>query len=102
MASAYSLDLRERALALEASGMHVELVCSLLKIGRSSLYLWKKRKREEGSAAARKDWRKGHSPRVTNVEAFKAFVDKHQGKTAREMAKLWGMAAQTMCTAKPA
>ena len=97
MSRAYSLDLRKKAINLVKTKLSVTFVASLLGIGRSNLFLWIKREREEGSPAPRKEWRKGHSPAVTDLEAFKSFADKHQGYTATRMAEIWGVSTETMC-----
>lgn len=90
MAVAYSEDLRKTALNLIDSGKEVEEVVSLLKISRASLFLWMKLRRETGSVAPKKDWRKGHGHKISDLEKLKEFADENQGLTAIEMAEKWG------------
>ena len=97
MTNPYSQDLRERAVDLVEMGMSVKKVALLLKIGAKTIYLWLKRKLTEGTIEARKNWRKGHSCKVTDLEEFKEFVENHQGLTAKEMAEIRGISTKTMC-----
>jgi len=87
MAKAYSVDLRLKALNLLDKGKTVKEVVVLLKISKSSIYLWEKRKRETGFVAPVKPRRNGHGHKITDLVAFKTFVDKNQGRTVKEMAK---------------
>jgi len=90
MAMAYSEDLRKAALSLIDSGKELEDVAVLLKISRASLFLWMKLRRETGSVAPKKDWRKGHGHKISDLEKLKKFADQNQGLTAVEMAEKWG------------
>ena len=57
----YSVDLRERALALVDGGMKQEEVRKLLKLGKNTITNWKKLRAETGSLANRelvRSWRK--------------------------------------------
>lgn len=90
MAVAYSEDLRKTALNLIDGGKEVEDVAALLKISRASLFLWIKLRRETGSVAPKKDWRKGHGNKISDLEELKKFADENQGLTAVEMAEKWG------------
>ena len=90
MAVAYSEDLRKTALNLIDGGKEVEDVAVLFKISRASLFLWIKLRRETGSLAPKKDWRKGHGNKISDLEELKKFADENQGLTAVEMAEKWG------------
>lgn len=98
MANPYSEDLREKAIGLLDDGRSVYEVEKLLGIGKSSLYLWLKRRREAGTIASKKDWRKGHSHKIKDLETFKKFVHENQGLTALAMAEKWGdISPKTVC-----
>ena len=90
MATPYSEDLRIKALDLIDGGKEVGEVVSLLKISRASLFLWLKLRRETGSVAPKKDWRKGHGHKIKDLEKLRNFADQNQGLTGIEMAKKWG------------
>lgn len=98
MANPYSEDLRKRAVEMKEEGKSIEEIVKVMKIGRSSIYLWWKRKREEGTVAARKEWRKGHGNKIKDLEKFKKFAEKNEGLTAKEMAEKWGnITLKTVC-----
>ena len=54
MSRAYSLDLRERAVALVMSGHSRRAVARLLDLGGSTVIRWTRRQAESGSCAARR------------------------------------------------
>lgn len=62
MPRAYSMDLRERAVARTSAGESVRSVASVLKISASSVVKWSQRFRRTGSAAPGQ--MHGHQPRV--------------------------------------
>jgi transposase len=90
MAVAYSHDLRIRALNLIDSGETTISVAQMLKIGRSTLELWKKNRREGKGLRPKENWQNGYGHKITDLEAFKEFVDKNSSLTLKEMAKKWG------------
>lgn len=53
MSRAYSLDLRERAVALVVAGQSCRAVARLLDLGDSTVIRWSKRKAETGGCAAK-------------------------------------------------
>jgi transposase len=66
-----------------------------LKIGKASLYLWRKQRRETGSVEPKKNWRKGHSQ---DLKWFRQFVKENEGLTTKQMAEEWGNITQkTIC-----
>ena len=54
MARAYSLDLRERVVAVVAAGSSCRAAAAMFKVSVSSVVKWSQRFRSEGSAAARR------------------------------------------------
>ena len=62
MTKPYSLDLRDRAVALVVAGETVRSVAATLRVGVSSVVKWSQRFRATGSAAPGKMG--GHRPRV--------------------------------------
>jgi transposase len=88
MRKPYSLDLKEKALALVAKNMSKEEVAKLLEVGRDTVFRWAKRKRETGSLVAKPI--KGRTPKITDLENFKKFVDENKNLTQEEMARKYG------------
>ncbi len=98
MTSPYSEDLRARAVGLVENGKKVSEVAQLLTIGIATIYLWLRRKREEGTIAPRKNWRQGHSNKIADLEKFRQFVKENEGLTATDMAeKLGTISLKTVC-----
>lgn len=89
MPAPYSQDLREKAIKAVESGRSVSEVSHSFGISRSALSAWRKRFRETGSYGAITNYQRGHSHKITDWCAFKAFAEKHGDKTQAEMAQLW-------------
>lgn len=90
MASAYSYDLRTKAIEAVERGEKKADVCRTFGISPNTLYLWLKRKEETGDYQAITGFQQGYGHKITNLEEFRAFVEKHSGKTQAQMAELWG------------
>lgn len=71
MPKAYSLDLRERAVARVAAGESVRSVASVLKVSVSSVVKWSQRYRTTGSAAA---GRSGGRPRPSPLAPHRVWL----------------------------
>jgi transposase len=89
MPVAYSTDLRIKALAAVERGVAKRDVCDMFNISLSSLYVWIQRQKETGSCHAKTAYQKGYGQKITDLEAFKSFVQQHPDKTQAEMAELW-------------
>ena len=89
MPAPYSQDLREKAIQAVESGRSVSEVSESFGISRSALSAWRKRFCETGSYQAITHYQKGHSQKITDWSAFKAFAEEHGEKTQAEMAQLW-------------
>ena len=90
MANAYSEDLRERSIGLLEQGYRVGEICALLKISQPTFYRWREQKRLTHSLKPKENWRQGHSQKITDLEAFKTFVNENAHLTSLEMANKWG------------
>ena len=89
MPAPYSQDLREKALGAVTSGRTITEVSQSFGISRSALKSWVKRYRETGEIAPKSGYQQGHSHKITDWDAFRAFADKHGDKTQADMAQLW-------------
>ena len=89
MPAAYSDDLRCKALAAVERGVAKKEVCAMFDISLSSLYLWIQRREQTGSYSAKRGYQKGCNHSITDLDAFKSFVQHHPDKTQAEMAALW-------------
>jgi transposase len=89
MPAAYSLDLRQKAIAAIDRGEKKSHVSRTLKLSRNTLDLWLKRRTETGSLTPKTPVRKGPDPKINDLEAFKQFATEHGRLTAQRMAELW-------------
>jgi transposase len=89
MPKAYSQDLREKAIAAIDRGVPTSEVVTMFNISRDSIERWLKRRRETGSCRAVQGYQQGHSHRIVDWQAFRAFVKRHGDKTQAELAALW-------------
>ena len=89
MPAPYSLDLRQKAIAAIESGQSKVAVSQLLGIARSTLTDWHNQYRSQGEVAPKQGYQQGHSHKITDWPAFRAFAEAHGDKTQAEMAQLW-------------
>lgn len=90
MPAPYSYDLRQKAIEAVKGGERKTDVAQMFNISRNTLNLWLKREEETGDYQAITDFQKGSRHKITDWKRFEEFVQKHGGKTQRQMAKLWG------------
>lgn len=89
MPAPYSQDLRKKAIkAVEAGGSFLS-VSQAFNINRNTLADWYKRYEQTGDYSAKQGYQQGHSHRITDWAAFRAFVSEHGEKTQAEMAQAW-------------
>ena len=86
---AYSQDLREKVIAAIDRGVPKSEVITMFKVSRDSLDHWLKRRADTGSCQATQGYQQGHSHRIVDWQAFRAFVQVQGDKTQAEMAELW-------------
>ncbi len=89
MASSYQCELRERVISAVKSGMAVVKVSKIFKVGRATIYRWKKIKQDTGDIKPRVGYQKGHSHIIKDQEEFKLFLDKNSDKTLQELSRIW-------------
>jgi transposase len=87
---AYPEWFRKKALDLVDGGTKVDDVADLLKISRSTIYLWRKTRKRTGSFAPASKWQVGHSNKIVDLEKFEKFALENKDLSAVEMAKTWG------------
>lgn len=90
MPAPYSYDLRQKAIEAVKGGERKTDVAQMFNISRNTLNLWLKREEETGDYQAITDFQKGSRHKITDWQRFDEFVQKHGGKTQKQMAKLWG------------
>lgn len=90
MAKAYSYDLRQKVMqAIELDGLKKSEASELFNISRNTINLWCQRKAATGDVQVKSRVRSHTNQKITDWDAFRAFVKKHEDKTQAEMADLW-------------
>ena len=89
MPAAYSLALRQKAIAAIDRGEKKSHVSRTLKISRNTLDLWLKRRAETGSLAPKTPVKKGPAPKINDLIVFKQFATEHGRLSAQRMAERW-------------
>jgi len=98
MATIYGLDLRQRVVHLRKNKkMSVKKISKLLLISPESIYAWLKMEKTTGNLAPKTGYQKGHSHKITDIPAFKKFVDANPHDSAKMLAgKLGNVSKSTV------
>jgi transposase len=86
----YSMDLRLRVIGAIDSGMPRKDAAKIFKIGFRTINRWIALRKTTGNLEPKKDWEKGHSHAIRDLEKFKKFVEQNCYLTLEEMANKWG------------
>jgi transposase len=89
MAAPYSDDLRQKVIAAIDRGERKSHVCRLFKLSRNTLDTWLKRRRQTGSLSAKRDYQRGPTPKIADLEAFRHFAQQNGHLTQQAMAAQW-------------
>ncbi len=89
MATAYSYDLRKRAMEALDEGESRQSVAARFKIGATTLYEWQQRRKETGDFISRRPGGQGYGHKITDWDRFTRFAQEHGHRTQAEMASLW-------------
>jgi transposase len=101
MPGPYSDDLRAKVMAALQRGEKKSHVSAMFHISRDTLDRWLKRQAATGSAKAAQGYQRGHSHRIKDWAAFRAFAVQYGDKTQAEMAQHWpgAMSQRTLARA---
>lgn len=88
MPSAYSIDLRHKAVGAYDRGERKSDVCKTFDISRNTLDLWLKRREERGNVAP-VTYRRGPKPKINDLKEFEGFAKENGHLTQQEMAQKW-------------
>lgn len=89
MVRAYSLDLRERAVACVESGNSIRAASKIFKIHESTLSLWLRQKQEKGNLLPEKTGSKGK--RKIDYDNLCEYVNKNNDATLEEIGKIFSV-----------
>ena len=94
MANHYSVDLRKKVLAAIDAGMNKRMASRVFGMSHNTIYTWLRRRAATGDIRPKAYRPPGGGQKITDLAAFRAFVDEHKDKTQTEMAALWGGVSQ--------
>lgn len=92
----YSIDLRKRVVCAIANGMSQTKASDVYKVCRKTIYSWLLLEKETGQLEPKTHFQKGHSHGITDLNAFKKFVDEHPDLTQEEMAHYFSVGSSTI------
>ena len=86
---AYSIDLREVVVGAVRAGLKKQTAVKRYGVSMSTINRWLLLD-TKNKLIPKKDWKKGHSHKIKDLEVFKNFVDKNNSLTLWQLAKKWG------------
>ena len=90
MAKPYDYDLRQKVIqAIERDGLPKSKASKLFGISRNTIDLWFQRRAETGDIKPKKRHYGDARQKVSDLEQFRQFAEKHPDRTQVEMAELW-------------
>jgi len=95
MPKPYSVDLREKAIALIDAGQKVNHVAELFSVAQNTLRNWLILRKETKTLSPKEGYQKGHSHKIIDMDSFKKFADEHSGETLEMMAQVLGNTSDT-------
>src|SRR5689334_15664463 len=89
--NAYSLDLRKKVIAKVNEGiLKIKEIAAFFGINVRTIYDWRKQWETTGNLAPKTGFQRGHSHKITDLDAFKAFAEANADLTLKEMAEKLG------------
>jgi len=89
MPAPYSYDLRRKVIEAIDGGMGKSQASKIFKISRNTIDLWVHKRKETGDYRADDGYQRGYGAKITDLEKFKEFAQKHGSQTQKEMAEAW-------------
>ncbi|HEV2601823.1 MAG TPA: IS630 transposase-related protein [Candidatus Babeliales bacterium] len=85
----YSVDLRKRVIAAINEKMPVETAAKVFQLSRKVIYNWIDLQKETNSLEPKTGYQKGHSHKITDLEAFTKFVKNNQNCSLPKFMLAW-------------
>ncbi len=98
MATAYSKDLRTKAIDALENGVPLMRVCQHFLIGRTTLYTWRTEWRKSGSVEPKKPVRPSRAA-IRDLNKFEEFVSSKPDRTVKEMSQVLEVSVTSVETA---
>lgn len=94
MSNAYSIDLRERAVAYVRTGGEKKMACQIFRIGRDTLYRGMRQYQREGHVAPKP--RGKYAPRKLDAAIVATYIAQHPDATLAELGEVFAVSAVAM------
>ena len=91
MSNAYSLDLRQRAVAYVLAGGEKTVACHIFQIGRDTLYRWIRQYQTEGGLAPKP--RGKYTSRKLDDAVVAQYIADHPDATLEELGEVFNVSA---------
>ena len=91
MSNAYSLDLRQRAVAYVLEGGEKKTACHIFQIGRDTLYRWLRQYQTEGELAPKP--RGKYASRKLDDAVVAQYIAAHPDATLKELGEVFTVSA---------
>ena len=91
MSNAYSLDLRQRAVAYVLAGGQKQVACHIFQIGRDTLYRWIRQYQTEGELAPK--LRGKYASRKLDDAVVAQYIAEHPDATLKELGEVFAVSA---------
>ncbi len=91
MSNAYSIDLRERAVALVLEGGRTKMVCQIFNIGRDTLYRWIRQYQMQGHVTPKA--RGKYVVRKLDDAVLVPYIATHPDATLEELGREFAVSA---------
>lgn len=99
MGAAYSIDFRLKAVAAVERGEKKSHVSRMFGISRNTLNLWLRRQAETGSIEPKR-YRRGPTPKISELDEFRRFAQERGHLTQQQMADEWPTAVSNRTVGK--
>lgn len=89
MPKPYSIDLRKRVVKAVENGMHMNDAAKAFQVCAKTIFNWQKRLQTKNSLDPESGYQKGHSHKVTDLDAFRQFANENRYQSVPEMTVIW-------------
>ena len=78
----YSYDLRRKVIEAIDGGMGKTQASKIFRISRNTINLWLCKRQQTGDYRADNGYQRGYGAKITDLDAFKEFAQKHGSQTS--------------------
>lgn len=85
----FSIDLRERVIAVIDDNMHINTAVTIFKVSRRVIYTWLSLRKKTGNLAPKANYQQGHSHKIKDWDKFRDFAEEFKQNNAAKMITEW-------------